>query len=141
MSRFFGEKPLEDDVARARIYGGQPVCLNPAATSTSWDSDGKAVGTTSVDTSALFGLPAGVKSVNVRLGARWAVAAPGTSYAYCGPKGGAATCIKAVNRAWAANVYDSADAWVPCDANGDIDVVVVGADTTGTYLEIAGYTQ
>lgn len=141
MSRFFGNKPLEDDVARARIYGGQPIAPATPYTSTSWDGDAKTVGTYTIDTSTVFGLPAGVKSVNIHLAAKWAAADPGNDLAYAVYSGGASAYAKAHVLSWAANVYDHADAWVPCDASGDIDIVVLGGNATGVFLIISEYRQ
>lgn len=115
------------------------VPVSPAATNASWDGDGKNVGTYSIDTSADYGLPAGAKMVNCRIEARWAADDPNNTFAYVTKKGGGTGDTGPIVRAAGADTRNNDNGWVVCDANGDIDVVVVNANTTLTWLVINAY--
>lgn len=108
----------------------------PGATSTSWDGDSKAVATYDIDTSASpWSLPAGVKAVAIRLAGRWSSINGG--YAVVArQKNGSTGPI--VCRPQEADIYHENSGIVPCDANGDIEIQVVGA-AADCILEIHGY--
>jgi len=120
------------------VYAIHPVTA--PFTSTSWDGDdAKTVAASpyEIDTSAVFGVPAGVKAVYIRLATKWA----GVDNAYScnvrakGGSSGQVVCRSDVS----AGGWNEATGWVSCDANGDIEVVVGGADTTAVFLELWHY--
>jgi len=97
----------------------------------------KNVGTYDIDTSeGDWNLPTGVKAVLVRLAAKWS-SADNDYCMYVRPKG-SSSFIGAV-RSESANEYHEATSVCPCDDNGDFQVVIVGANATGVYVEIHGY--
>ena len=120
-----------------------PVFLSTPLTSTAWDGDAfSTTAKTLIDLSAVFGVPAGVKAVLVRLAAR-----DSASYANAGlyillspsdAAGGAAILRPAgiVN-----DVYTDGMFIVPCDANGDVyyQIVASGAGTMDVTIQIWGY--
>ncbi len=116
--------------------GPQTVFLTTQLTSTSWDGDSKTNGNNgTIDLSAVFGVPAGVKAVLCSM----------TVYS---TTGGIGLILKPDSDAASApplNLYITGSgfygrsAWVPCDANGDI---YFGSDSpTGArvWIEIWGY--
>ena len=106
-------------------------------TSTSYDGDDVvAVGNFTLDTSAVFGIPAGVRAVIVYLRGTWATAGA-TRYTALTAAGDATAA--ALIYAQVANIPTSIQAIIPCNANGDIDVYVVGANMNDTIIRIVGY--
>lgn len=121
----------------ARWVGTQYAPL----TSTSWDGDAHSTeAATLLDLSAVFGVPAGVKAVLVRLECRDSVAigTPG-NYAAVGPN--TTYFWNIVCHAPGGDVKNSITAPVSCDANGDIAyrLIASGASTLDVWLEIWGY--
>ena len=122
---------------------GRPVFLTTPLTSTSWDGDAfSTTAKTLIDLSAVFGVPAGVKAILVRISAR-----DSASYANAGlyillsptdAAGGAAILRPAgiVN-----DVYTDGMFIVPCDANGDVyyQIVASGTGTLDAILQVWGY--
>ena len=122
---------------------GRPVFLTTPLTSTSWDGDAfSTTAKTLIDLSAVFGVPAGVKAILVRMAAR-----DSASYANSGlyislsptnAAGGAAILRPAgiVN-----DVYTDGMFIVPCDANGDVyyQIVASGTGTLDATIQIWGY--
>ena len=109
---------------------GQPLV------STSYDgNDTVTTGTVTIDTSALFAVPAGAKAVNAYFQATWAAASPASSLQVklTGDSNVIGRLAAHTTGARSMNVV------VPCDANGDFDVVVVGASATNTVIRILGY--
>jgi hypothetical protein len=123
-----------DPSTLANVYALQ--MLTSPLTSTSYDGDAVVQGTTTIDTSAVFSLPANVKAVYVWLGAKWAAASE-SSYAALRPTGNANAQVAV--RAMVANITNDDHGIVKCDANGDFDLTVGGADTTALHLQILGY--
>jgi hypothetical protein len=117
--------------------------LTSPLTSTAWDGDSfSTTAKTKIDLSVVFGVPAGVKAVLVRLAAR-----DSASYANAGlyislsptdAAGGAAILRPAgiVN-----DVYTDGMFIVPCDANGDVyyQIAASGTGTLDAIIEIWGY--
>ena len=115
--------------------------LTTPLTSTSWDGDSfSSSGPTVIDTSVVFGAPAGIKAAAVRLTARDSVTfgtgglylslGPSTSYYYavsCYPFGG--------------DINNTASGIVPCDASGDFyyKIIASGSGTLDAWIEIWGY--
>lgn len=112
------------------------VPLLTPLTSTSWDGDdSKTVGTHTIDTSSVFGAPAGIKMALVRFNGQWAAAASSSNAGIRSSGGSSNTATIRAQTTFFQDYFGL----VPCDANGDIDVVVAGATLTNTRLEIWGY--
>ena len=138
-------KHLEREVERLQKWERpkKPVFLTTPLTSTSWDGDAfSTTAKTLIDLSSVFGVPAGVKAILVRMAAR-----DSGSYANSGlyislsptnAAGGAAILRPAgiVN-----DVYTDGMFIVPCDANGDVyyQIVASGAGTLDATIQIWGY--
>ena len=113
---------------------GRPVFLTTPLTSTSWDGDNKGTGDrATVDLSAVFGVPAGVKAVLMSIQTTGDDAndyirfGPNSTYNYV------LTC-----RTTVASQIAHASGIVPCDANGDVYCYI--SDTVeSVYVWIWGY--
>ncbi len=116
-------------------YTAYPVVPLPtAATSTSWDGDAKTTADNgTLDLSAVFGLPAGIKGIMARLSVK---AAAADRRASLRSANGASEALTA--RTQVANIYTHTSGFCPCDANGDVFWDCNG-DLTNVYLEITGY--
>ncbi len=122
---------------------GRPVFLTAPLTSTSWDGDAySTTAKTKIDLSAVFGVPAGVKAVLVRLSARDS----GSSAGYCqlglSPNSTAGSvAVQAYLQGVANDVYVSVNGIVPCDGNGDVyyQIAASGTGTLDAIIEIWGY--
>jgi hypothetical protein len=113
------------------------VPLTTPLTSTSYNGDDTiSVGTRTIDTSSVFGAPVGIKAALVYVRAKWASA--GDYYLIVRPGGGGATTDVDVIRG-STTYYDDMTVLVPCDANGDFDIVVGGANATNVIIKIFGY--
>jgi hypothetical protein len=114
------------------------VPLTTMAQHASYDGDAINVGTYTLNLQdADWGLPAGIKAVAVRMSVKWGAAADG-NYALLHPKGGSYGGV--VCRAHVANIYCDSSGIVPCDAaDGDIDLVIGGANATAVFIEVWGY--
>lgn len=120
-----------------------PVFLTTPLTSTSWDGDSfSTTSKTLIDLSAVFGVPAGVKAVLVRIAARDSASASNSSlFMLLSPNadsGGAAICRPS---GLPNDYYAEQLAIVPCDTNGDIyyQVAASGSGTMDVTLQIWGY--
>lgn len=122
---------------------GRPVFLTTPLTSTDWDGDSySTTAKTLIDLSEVFGVPAGVKAVMVRIAARDS----GSSAGYCqlglSPNSTAGSvAVQAYLQGVANDVYVSANGIVPCDGNGDVyyQIVASGTGTLDAIIEIWGY--
>lgn len=122
---------------------GRPVFLTTPLTSTAWDGDAYSTTLkTKIDLSSVFGAPAGIKAILVRLIARDS----GSSAGYCqlglSPNSTAdSVAVQCYLEGVANDVYVSANGIVPCDANGDIyyQIVASGTETLDAFIEIWGY--
>ena len=136
-------KRLEREVERLRVKeSGKFIALTTPLTSTSWDGDSfSTTAKTKIDLSAVFGVPAGVKAVLVKVALRDSGSA-------------AASCVfqlsgvsSGTNYSLTAQASPIADRFayysgiVPCDANGDVyyNINASGSATMDVYLEIWGY--
>ena len=136
-------KRLEREVERLRVKeSGKFIALTTPLTSTSWDGDSfSTTEKTKIDLSAVFGVPAGVKAVLVKVALRDSGSA-------------AASCVfqlsgvsSGTNYSLTAQASPIADRFayysgiVPCDANGDVyyNINASGSATMDVYLEIWGY--
>ena len=115
--------------------------LTTPLTSTSWDGDAySSGGPTLIDTSAVFGAPAGIKAAAVRLTARdSAVFGTGGLYLIIGPS--SSYCYAVSCYPFGGDVHNTAAGIVPCDANGDFyyKIVASGSLTLDAWIEIWGY--
>jgi len=109
------------------------VPLTTPLTSTSWDGDSKGTGDDgTIDLSAVFGAPAGIKAVLIRR--RMEDATVGTEWT-AGPS---ASSTADIIRAQVTNVYVESNAVIPCDANGDIYCTFSGT-IDDCIMQIHGY--
>lgn len=128
---------LGQDTYLKGYYVPVPAGLTVPLTSTSYDgNDTVSVGTVTIDTSSVFGAPVGIKFCAVYMRATWATANAGYSMGIR-PVGGSL---------YTTGVYSQVDnlpntAWgvVTCDANGDFDLAVGGANATNVVLRITDY--
>lgn len=118
--------------------------LTSPLTSTSWDGDARSsTSKTLIDLSAVFGAPAGISAILVRMIARDSGSAASTSaYFALSPNSTAASHAAAVRPAGVTNdAVVEIMAVVPCDSNGDVYYQngATGASTMDVWLEIWGY--
>lgn len=116
--------------------------LTTSLTSTAWDGD--AYSTTSktlIDLSAVFGVPAGVKAVLMKVIVRDSASSGNDCAIYLSPNnisgsGMVASCERITN-----DVTVFRSFVVPCNSNGDIyyQTVASGTGTLDVWLEIFGY--
>ena len=116
--------------------------LTTPLTSTSWDGDSySTTAKTLIDLSEVFGVPAGVKGILVRLVARDS----GSSAGYCqlglSPNSADSVAVQAYLHGVPNDVYVSVNGVVPCDANGDVYYLIAasGTGTLDAFIEIWGY--
>ena len=106
--------------------------------STSWDGDAKGdTAGTKIDLSAVFGVPAAVKAVNMRIIGKANNAGPTDShYFFCGPS----PTYDAHSGVYLwGNVYMSETGIVSCDGNGDIYYTISSSATCYCIIRILGY--
>jgi len=119
-----------------------PVFLTTPLTSTAWDGDSfSTTSKTLIDLSAVFGVPAGVKAVLVKVALRDSASASGLYYIqFSGVSSGTGYSLT-VPAIPVNDRYGYGQGIVPCDANGDIyySIVASGSGTMDIYLEIWGY--
>ena len=136
-------KRLEREVERLRVKEKQVfVPLTTPLTSTSWDGDAfSTTGKTLIDLSAVFGVPAGVKAVMVKIALRDSgSAAASCLFQLSGVSSGTNYSLTAIASP-IADRYAYYSGIVPCDANGDIYYMTTasGSATMDIYLEVWGY--
>lgn len=113
-----------------------PYYLTTPLTSASYDGNDTVVpGTTTIDTSAVFGAPANISACIILISGQWA-AASSSSWASIRPVGGSVNygLIRAHD-----TYPQDAQITVTCDANGDFDLVVNNANMTNTVIRIVAY--
>jgi len=118
------------------------VPLAAPLTSTVWDGDAKSTtAKTLIDLSAVFGAPAGVKAVALKVHTRDSGSAANETYMVLGPTNAANVgvetgCAGLANDKWNRDVVI-----VSCDANGDIyyQITASAASTFDVVIEIWGY--
>ena len=117
--------------------------LTSPLTSTAWDGDAfSTTAKTLIDLSEVFGVPAGVKAVMVRMAARDSGSSAGCCQLALSPNSTAGSvAVQAYLQGVANDAYVSVNGVVPCDANGDVyyQVVASGTDTLDAVIEIWGY--
>lgn len=134
---------LEREVERLRVKEKQVfVPLTTPLTSTSWK--GASFSTTAktlIDMSTVFGVPAGVKAVLVKIALRDSgSAAASCLFQLSGISSGTNYSFTLI----ASEINDRfayATSVVPCDENGDLyyNIIASGASTMDIYFEIWGY--
>jgi hypothetical protein len=141
MTRKLGQNSFERDAAALKTILGGWVFLRAPLTSASWDGDSfSTTAKTAIDLSAVFGAPAGIRAVNVRLAVRDSGASGAGCWFILAPNNTAAQGL-------GLNIQPHDDQWiqsgftVPCDANGDVyyQCQATGANTLDVILEIWGY--
>ena len=109
------------------------VPLTTPLTSTSWDGDAKtAASSGTIDLSAVFGAPAGIKGALVRLAMRSATLDVTVAL------GPSSTVLPLIARANVASKYYESYGMVPCDASGDLYFYCSG-NADNVFVEIYGY--
>ena len=120
------------------------VWLSAPLTSTSWDGDSfSTTAKTLIDLSAVFGAPAGIRAVYVRLYVNdsGSAATPGLLLGLA-PVDTAGLYMLSVMPSGLPNDYVAVEhGWVTCDANGDIyyQISASGAGTFDVVMRIWGY--
>ena len=125
------------DALRTIESGWNFVPLTTPLTSTSWDgNDTVNVGTYTIDTSATFSAPVGIKAAAIYMQATWASVNSGYTLAatYTG-----SSLSAVLVRSQVANIPMSTSGIVTCDANGDFDLIAANANATNVILRIWGY--
>jgi len=137
-------KRLEREVERLQVKEqGKWHFLTTPKTSTSWDGDSfSTTAKTKIDLSAVFGVPAGVKAVLIRLVARDSGSSSATCQLAVSPNDTAdIVVVQAYLQGFANNVYGASSGVCPCDANGDIyyQIAASGTGTLQAWIQIWGY--
>ena len=137
-------KRLEREVERLRVKeNGKFVALTTPKTSTSWDGDARSTtGKTKIDLSDVFGVPAGVKAILVRITARDSGSSSGHCQFALSPNNTAGSvAIQAYLQGVANDVYVTANGVVPCDSGGDVyyQITASGTETLEAFIEIWGW--
>ena len=135
---------LEREIERLKVLeaGWSYIPLTTPLTSTDFDGDAfSTTAKTKIDLSDKFGVPAGVKAVDVWINIRDSGSVNTYCYLYLSPNdiganGKAFKADRAVNDQWSPG-----SAIIPCDANGDIyyQINASGADTFDMRIQIWGY--
>lgn len=122
---------------------GRPVFLTSSLDSTSWDGDlFSTTAKTKIDLSSVFGVPAGVKAVLIRLVARDSGSSSATCQLAVSPNDTVNTVVVQVYlQGLANNVYRASSGICPCDSNGDIyyQIAASGTNTLQAWMHIWGY--
>ena len=123
---------------------GRFVPLTAPLTSTSWDGDSySTTAKTLIDLSAVFGAPAGIKAIAVRITARDSGSASGSGLFFMlAPNNVANQSALTVRLDGVPNDgLRDASGVCPCDANGDIyyQIQASGAGTLDAFIVIWGY--
>lgn len=127
-----------------RVEMGDAVFLTAPLTSTSWDGDARSTtAKTLIDLSAVFGVPAEVRAVLVRLYSRDS-GSSGTTACWLGiAPNNTAGELAVVSRPGGLpnDYYHESGGWCPCNASGDIyfQCAASGAATLDVWLEVWGY--
>lgn len=122
---------------------GSVVIQDTALTSTSWDGDARSTtAKTLIDMSAVFtGYPSGARAVLVDVALRDIASAGGDYYIRLDSTDANGVGVLIPCGGLANDKIASHQAWVPCDANGDIyfQIVASGASTLDVWLEVRGW--
>lgn len=123
--------------------GARFVPLTTPLTSTSWDGDSySTTSKTKIDLSAVFGVPAGVKAVDVFISARDSGSLTGQALVALSPDNIADSYPVGLKLSNITNDRRMPGGGVvPCDENGDIyyQLAATGTKTLDVWIEIWGY--
>lgn len=130
-----GLKPYKNSTTYS-VYG--IVMYGNELTNAGWEARSGGFGPTTVDLSATFGVPAGVRAVCVRIITRSSATHPAIiNYMTVGPTTTYYGCVSTYSIG--SNWYNSCSGWTDCDSNGDIAVRISAEGTQTSYLRIWGY--
>ena len=121
------------------VYAYHPYTTKK--TSTAWDGDARSTtGATKIDLSVVFGIPAGVKAVQVRLYARDSAGHPQNGL-YFGVGYSLADPFLLTVRPIGDDIIQENNGMVTCDANGDIyfRIGTSSGSSMDCWIEILGY--
>jgi hypothetical protein len=123
---------------------GRPVFLTTPLTSTDWDGDSFSTtyNKTLIDLSTVFGVPAGVKAILVRLDVSDSGSSSGLCQIGLSPNNTPnSVALQVYLRGVLNGAYVSENGIVPCDANGDIyyQILASGTGTFSALMQIWGY--
>lgn len=125
--------------------GGGWTYLTSPLTSTSWDGDSySTTAKTLIDLSAVFGAPAGVKAVYVRLYTHDSGSASNSCFLILSPNDTAgSSAVSSWPEGRANDKPEDSYGICPCDANGDVyyQIRASGDGTLDAYIQIWGYYQ
>ena len=132
-------KKLEREVERLRVKEspafGRPVFLTTPLTSTSWDGDTKnTLDRGIIDLSAVFGVPANIKAVLVRMSTTATTAGMAARLGVSATYPSALVVVTQVNGQLA-----EASGVVPCNSTGDIYYLNSTGYSGATTIEVWGY--
>lgn len=114
--------------------------LSTYLTSGSWEARTGTLSPTKQDLSALFGAPAGIYGVVLRLILKTSATHPNTAtYFQCGPGSAASGYGHGAVYAHGDSMYCDNCVTVGCDSGGDIWANIGGTATVTTYMRILGY--
>ena len=138
LMREIGRLQEQINALRTIQQGWQPVFLATPLVSTSYDGDDTVnVGAYTIDTSAVFSAPAGIKAAAIYFRATWA-SASNTSLMTIRTTGTDVATIVASIRAQTTYNQDGF-CIIPCDTNGDFVLTVYGANATNVILRMSAY--
>jgi len=121
--------------------GWLPVFLTYPLTSTSWDGDSfSTTAKTKIDLSAVFGVPAGVKAIDVTVSVRDSASQTTDTVLTLSPNASGGVG-KRFSPPYINDRFARYTGIVPCDSNGDIyyEIDASGAGTFDVHLQIWGY--
>ena len=121
----------------------QATFLQTPYTSTSWDGDSfSTTANTKIDLSAVFGVPAGIKAVQVAMAIRDSGSSGADCFLFLKPADAAGFGAAPISCSGLPNdVWTRGSGIIPCDSNGDIwyQIGASGAGTLEVYIWIWGY--
>jgi hypothetical protein len=130
-----GLKPYKNSTTYS-VYG--IVMYANELTNAGWEAKSGVFNPATVDLSATFGTPAGIRAVYVRIITRSSATHPAiTNYMTVGPSTTYYGCVSTYSIG--SNWYNSCSGWTDCDANGDIAVRISPEGTQTSYMRIWGY--
>jgi hypothetical protein len=118
------------------------VPLSAPLTSTSWDGDSRSTtAKTKIDLSAVFGAPAEIKAVYVKVGARDSASSTSDCYIIFADNNTAGSGVVCEPWGRANDTWEQQQMIVKCDVNGDIyyQILATGSLTFDCWISIWGY--
>jgi hypothetical protein len=136
------EGDLQPQRSGVSYAGCVPVWLTVPLTSAAWDDDAHSTtAKTLIDLSAVFGVPAGVRAIDVKVGIYDTASLVSTCYIILAPNDTAEQGKILSVQGLPSSVWRYASMIVPCNADGDIyyQIAASGANTLHAQLEIWSY--